>query len=122
MDAFKEPTKAGKLDYTIDLAIGAEKDNSGNYHIKQNYWQSNKFVGYNDLYDDAFKAAGIINGSKPGIYKREFTMNGESYIIWAWKGNYINLGAGAELSRLRPLNLSPSQIRTCGFPAYGSSQ
>ena len=121
MDAFKEPTKAGKLDYTIDLAIGAEKDNSGNYHIKQNYWQSNKFVGYNDLYDDAFKAAGIINGSKPGIYKREFTMNGESYIIWAWKGNYINLGAGAELSRLRPLNLSPSQIRTCGFPAYGSS-
>ena len=24
-------------------------------------------------------------------------------------------------SRLRPLNLSPSQIRTCGFPAYGSS-
>ena len=96
MDAFKESTKAGKLDYTIDLAIGAEKDNSGNYHIKQNYWQSNKFVGYNDLYDDAFKAAGIINGSKPGIYKREFTMNGESYIIWAWKGDYINLGAGAE--------------------------
>ena len=96
MDAFKESTKAGKLDYTIDLAIGAEKDNRGNYHIKQNYWQSNKFVGYNDLYDDAFKAAGIINGSKPGIYKREFTMNGESYIIWAWKGDYINLGAGAE--------------------------
>ena len=26
-----------------------------------------------------------------------------------------------ESSRLRPLNLSPSQIRTCGFPAYGSS-
>ena len=24
-------------------------------------------------------------------------------------------------SRLRPLNPSPSQIRTCGFPAYGSS-
>ena len=23
-------------------------------------------------------------------------MNGESYIIWAWKGDYINLGAGAE--------------------------
>ena len=27
----------------------------------------------------------------------------------------------AKSSRLRPLNLSPSQIRTCGFPAYGSS-
>lgn len=23
-------------------------------------------------------------------------MNGETYIIWAWKGDYINLGAGAE--------------------------
>ena len=24
-------------------------------------------------------------------------------------------------SRLKPCNFSPSQIRTCGFPAYGSS-
>ena len=96
MDAFKEATKEGELDYTIDLAIGAEKDKDGNYHIKQNYWQSNKFVGYNDLYDDVFKAAGVVNGSVPDIYKIEFMMNGETYIIWAWKGDYINLGAGAE--------------------------
>ena len=96
MDAFKEATKEGELDYTIDLAIGAEKDKDGNYHIKQNYWQSNKFVGYNDLYDDVFKAAGVVNGSVPDIYKKEFMMNGETYIIWAWKGDYINLGAGAE--------------------------
>ena len=26
-----------------------------------------------------------------------FTHNGMEYIIWAWKGDYINLGAGAEL-------------------------
>ena len=97
MDAFKEATKEGELDYTIDLAIGAEKDKDGNYHIKQNYWQSNKFVGYNDLYDDVFKAAGVVNGSAPDIYKEEFMMNGETYIIWAWKGDYINLGAGAEI-------------------------
>ena len=96
MDAFKEATKEGELDYTIDLAIGAEKDKDGNYHIKQNYWQSNKFVGYNDLYDDVFKAAGVVNGSVPDIYKKEFMMNGETCIIWAWKGDYINLGAGAE--------------------------
>ena len=96
MDAFKEATKEGELDYTIDLAIGAEKDKDGNYHIKQNYWQSNKFVGYNDLYDDVFKAAGVVNGLVPDIYKKEFMMNGETYIIWAWKGDYINLGAGAE--------------------------
>lgn len=97
MDAFKEATKEGELDYTIDLAIGAEKDKDGNYHIKQNYWQSNKFVGYNDLYDGVFKAAGVVNGSAPDIYKEEFMMNGETYIIWAWKGDYINLGAGAEI-------------------------
>ena len=26
-----------------------------------------------------------------------FTHNGMEYIIWVWKGDYINLGAGAEL-------------------------
>ena len=26
-----------------------------------------------------------------------FTYNGQNYILWAWKGNYLNLGAGAEL-------------------------
>lgn len=31
------------------------------------------------------------------------------------------LETSRQSSRLRPLNLSPSQIRTCGFPAYGSS-
>jgi len=26
-----------------------------------------------------------------------FSYNGQNYILWAWKGDYINLGAGAEL-------------------------
>ena len=26
-----------------------------------------------------------------------YTCNGQEYVIWAWKGDYINLGAGAEL-------------------------
>ena len=29
--------------------------------------------------------------------KFSFTYNGQEYVIWAWKGDYINLGAGAEL-------------------------
>ena len=29
--------------------------------------------------------------------KFDFTMNGTEYIIWAWKGDYLNLGAGAEI-------------------------
>ena len=38
------------------------------------------------------------------------------YLSLNGKNNYVK-----QSSRLRPLNLSPSQIRTCGFPAYGSS-
>jgi len=26
-----------------------------------------------------------------------FSYNGVEYILWAWKGNYLNLGAGAEM-------------------------
>ena len=26
-----------------------------------------------------------------------FSFNGQNYILWAWKGDYLNLGAGAEL-------------------------
>ena len=37
------------------------------------------------------------------------------------KGIATGIQQGIQSSRLRPLNLSPSQIRTCGFPAYGSS-
>lgn len=29
--------------------------------------------------------------------KFDFVCNGTSYVLWAWKGDYINLGAGAEL-------------------------
>ena len=30
--------------------------------------------------------------------KFPFSYNGTDYMIWAWKGDYINLGAGAELA------------------------
>ena len=33
--------------------------------------------------------------------KFSFKCNGRGYTIWAWKGNYINLGAGAELGIYR---------------------
>lgn len=38
MDAFKEATKEGELDYTIDLAIGAEK-------IKMETITSSRIIG-----------------------------------------------------------------------------
>ncbi|MCQ4115607.1 RHS repeat-associated core domain-containing protein [Ruminococcus sp. zg-921] len=80
----------------VDTAgIGAwflqmKKDRYGVYHATFNCWQ--QYFGYNDLYDIVF-AIGTSMVSK----KYVFTYNKKSYVLWAWKGDYINLGAGAEL-------------------------
>jgi hypothetical protein len=47
-------------------------------------------------------AAGLTGGSADA-QKYEFTVDGRQYIIWAWKGDYINLGAGAETGIYRDL-------------------
>lgn len=63
----------------------------GIYHAKQDCWQ--KPFGYNDFYDYMFK--GLTSApDKPPKYK--FSVNGTSYTLWLWKGDYYNLGAGAE--------------------------
>ncbi len=76
-------------------AIGAwflnmDKDKHGIYHAKFNGWQ--QYFGYNDFYDFMFDI-----GTSMKSAKFPFKSNRKSYIFWAWKGNYINLGAGAEL-------------------------
>ena len=38
----------------------------------------------------------------PSIY--EFSHGGENYRLWAWKGDYLNLGAGAELGIYRQMS------------------
>lgn len=65
------------------------------YRVGQNCWQR-KF-GYNDLYDYVFISA-------TGSFRKKFVLNirrgfflKKEYILWAWKGDYLNLGAGAEL-------------------------
>ena len=80
-------------------AIGAfflmmEKDGSGVYHARQDCWQ--QYGGYNDLYDFAFNL-----GTSMEAVKFSFSCNGSGYTIWAWKGDYVNLGAGAELGIYR---------------------
>ena len=62
----------------------------GVYHATFNCWQ--QLAGYNDFYDFMFDI-----GTSMKSAKFPFKCNGKSYILWAWKGNYINLGAGAEL-------------------------
>jgi RHS repeat-associated protein len=81
----------------IGLAIGARRDGDGVYHIDQDYWQSWKPIGYNDGYDNVFHAAIGVTGSSMDKYKSaEFTVDGKTYMLWSWKGSYMNIGAGAE--------------------------
>ena len=48
--------------------------------------------GYCDLYDDVFDYA------TTAMWKKfPFISQGQQYVFWVWKGNYLNLGAGAEM-------------------------
>lgn len=63
-------------------------------HSDKKQWQVN--FGYNDLYDRVAKKVAGINRMK-----LDFELDGKPYIVWAWKGNYLNLGPGAELGFYR---------------------
>lgn len=67
-----------------------EKDQSGIYHATFDCWQ--QYFGYNNFYDFLFNL-----GTSMATAKFPFTYNGMQYILWAWKGDYVSLGAGAEL-------------------------
>ncbi len=62
----------------------------GIYSAASNCWQ--QYFGYNSLYDCFFDI-----GTSMETKSFEFEYNDTAYVIWAWKGDYINLGAGAEL-------------------------
>ena len=71
----------------LDMRI----DEYGVYHADFDCWQQ-KF-GYNSFYDFIFNLATSMEANNEAM----FTYNNQNYILWAWKGDYINLGAGAEL-------------------------
>ena len=73
------------------MFLDMKKDNNGVYHADFDCWQS--AFGYNKLYDIVFALGTSMDYNNNAI----FSYNGENYILWAWKGDYINLGAGAEL-------------------------
>ena len=60
------------------------------YHADFDCWQ--QYFGYNDFYDLVFDWA---TSCVPAKFR--FTYSGQEYVIWAWKGDYINMGAGAEM-------------------------
>ena len=61
-------------------------------HSDTTQWQS--IGGYNDFYDWVFNTATSMNK-----LKLDFTLstNNQDYVVWVWKGNYLNLGAGSEV-------------------------
>lgn len=82
----KSPVGGQVLDF-----FSFERDASGVYHSKQDCWQAP--FGYNDLYDFAFRGLTSAPDQPP---KYIFSANGTTYTLWLWKGDYFNLGAGAE--------------------------
>ena len=97
VSSFLHDLEAFATKYNFDTAkIGAKilnlrADKKGIYHAEFDCWQS--IFGYNKFYDLLFDLGTSMDLNKEGM----FTYNGKNYILWAWKGDYINLGAGAEL-------------------------
>lgn len=92
---FARATESGKYSKFMN-AFDFYQDSKGIYHTSQNCWQ--KLGGYNDLYDFFFDAATEIKAIKFNLptNTRRFNLN-KTYVLWAWKGGYFNLGAGGEL-------------------------
>jgi RHS repeat-associated protein len=88
------------LDYEVTAGdVGAallnmERDSQGIFHARTDCWQEG--FGYNKMYD-AFFDLGTDMKNAPF----EFTYDGADYTVWAWRGDYLNLGAGAELGIYR---------------------
>ena len=62
-------------------------------HSQVDTWQ--RAFGYNDLYDTVFYLATFGNMRNE---KFQFKPNGEKeHIVWTWRGDYYNLGTGAEI-------------------------
>lgn len=87
---FRQETQEGGLKSFFDVG-GFDRDENGVYHAKQDAVVQSR-AGYNDLYDDVFNL-----GCSMDKEKFEFETSSEKYIIWIWKGDYLNLGAGAEI-------------------------
>lgn len=73
--------------------IDSRGKSTGIYHANFDCWQ--QYFGYIDLYDTVFSAA-----TEMDKMKCPFDVNNDGvddHILWGWKGDYLNLGAGAEL-------------------------
>lgn len=84
------PELAAKLGAKV---LNMYQTSDGVYHANFDCWQ--QYFGYADIYDIVFDC-----GTSMRAAKFPFDVNNDKkddYILWAWKGDYLNLGAGAEL-------------------------
>lgn len=82
------------------------EDGKGNYTSDPDVdmWQS--MVGYTPTYDFFFSLGGSIFRDKfefkaPAQFPASLFFDEAFYVIWIWKGDYWNLGAGAEIGIYR---------------------
>lgn len=61
-------------------------------HSQFNQWQA--IGGYNNMYDFLFST---FTNDNMDNEKFAFTVDDTEYIFWIWRGDYLNLGAGAEI-------------------------
>ena len=91
----------------FSLTLGADMDDDGIYHMRPDCLQ--QYAHYTTGYDDVFRAA--VNKASGGeitvdVHQSQIFWvdldgdkskdEGKEFIIWSWKGDYMNLGAGAE--------------------------
>ena len=78
-------------------------DENGIYHADFNAWQA--IGGYNSFYD-------LIFDTFTSMEANNFVFNyeGQDLNVWLWKGDYINLGAGAEMGIYK--RFTPFGIKT----------
>lgn len=113
-------TREGKWD-DFFAAVDFEKGSDGNYHVNTNKytqytdayrpfleeispglasylafgcWQ--QLGGYNTFYDMVFDLFCSMDADKHSFEVTDAQGNTETYTIWMWKGEYLNLGAGGE--------------------------
>jgi RHS repeat-associated protein len=80
----------GELTKELFYVAGFWQDHHGVWHARQDALQ--QYGGYNFVYDIIFDYA---TSMKKAI--TPFTHDGQDFRFWAWKGDYLNLGAGCEL-------------------------
>lgn len=77
------------------------KDLNGTYIYHSTMDCLQQYGGYNDFYDTVFYFA---TSMKPA--KFQFTSGGQELMLWAWKGDYLNLGAGAEMGIYKQMTVA----------------